>query len=128
MLKRLKDIEDKTNRQLEENKENQLGIKSIGQTVKEELLQEPKNMLEKLNNQEKLINYKKLGFRGGNNKDYDFTNFSSLRERFRTIYDGEILIPAVEREQDDFDDMLQKIKDYKPRKDSKYYKHRLSFN
>ena len=51
MLKRLKDIEDKTNRQLEENKENQLGIKSIGQTVKEELLQEPKNMLEKLNNQ-----------------------------------------------------------------------------
>ena len=79
LLKRLKNIEDKTNRQLEENKENQLGIKSIGQTVKEELSQEPKNMLEKLNNQEKLINYKKLGFRGGNNKDYDFTNFSSLR-------------------------------------------------
>ena len=46
-------------------------------------------MLEKLNNQEKLINYKKLGFRGGNNKDYDFTNFSSLRELFRAIYYGE---------------------------------------
>ena len=45
-------------------------------------------MLEKLNNQEKLINYKKLDFTGGNKKDYDFTNFSSLRELFRAIYYG----------------------------------------
>ena len=48
-------------------KSNQLGVKSIGYTVKEELSQEAKNMLEKLNNQEKLINYRKLNFRGGNN-------------------------------------------------------------
>ena len=63
-------------------------------------------MLEKLNNQEKLINYKKLGFRGVNNKDYDFANISSLRELFRAIYYREILIPVVEREQDNFDDMI----------------------
>ena len=56
LLKRLKNIEDNTDRQLEENKDNQLGINSIGYTVKEELSQEAKNMLEKLNNQEKLIN------------------------------------------------------------------------
>ena len=60
--------------------------------------QEAKNMLEKLNNQEKLINYKNLRFKGGNNVDYDFTNFSSLRELFRLIYYGEILIPVAERE------------------------------
>ena len=52
-------------------------------------------MLEKLNNQEKLINYKKLSFKGGNNVDYDFTNFSSLREFFRVIYIREIVIPAL---------------------------------
>ena len=86
LLKSLKNIEDKTDRQSEENKDNQLGVKSIGYTVREELPQEAKNIFEKLNNQEKLINYKKLGFRGGNNKDYDFTNFSSLRELFRAIY------------------------------------------
>ena len=85
---------------MEENKDNQLGVKSTGYTVKEELSQEAKNILEKLNNQEKLINYKKLSFRGGNNKDYDFTNFSSLRKIFRTIYYGEILIPDAKREQD----------------------------
>ena len=109
MLKRLKNIEDKTG--------NQLGIKSIGYTVRQELSQEAKNMLEKLTNQEKLINYKKVGFKGGNKKNYDFTNFSSLRELFRAIYYGEILIPPVEREQDKFNDMIKILKDYKRKKD-----------
>ena len=99
-MKRLKNIEDKTDNQLKENKDSQLGIKFIGYTVRQELSQEAKNMIEKLNNQEKLINYKKHSFRGGNNKDYDFTNFISLRELFRAIYYGENLIPVVEREQD----------------------------
>ena len=44
LLKRLKNVEDN---QLNENKGNQLGIKSIGHTVKQELSQEAKNMLEK---------------------------------------------------------------------------------
>ena len=64
MSKRLKNIEDKTDRQLEENKDSQLGIKSIGYTIKEELSQEAKNMLEKLNNQDKLLNYRKPYFKG----------------------------------------------------------------
>ena len=68
-------------------------------------------MLEKLNNQEKLINYKKLGFAGGNKVDYNFTNFSSLRELSRAIYYGE-------REQDNFDDMIKILKDYKPKTES----------
>ena len=114
-MKRLKNIEDKTDRQLEENKGNKLGVKSIGYAVKEELSQEAKNILEKLNNQEKLINYKKLSFTGGNKKDYDFTNFSSLRELFRTIYYGEILIPGGEREQDEFNESLRLLKEYRAR-------------
>ena len=53
-------------------------------------------------------------------KGYDFTNFSSLREPFRVIYYGEILIPAVEREQDNFDGIIEILKVYGPKKDSKY--------
>ena len=102
---------------MEENKSSQLGIKSVGYTVRQELSQEVKNMLEKLNNQEKLINYKKLGFIGSNKKDYDFTNLSSLRERFRAISYGESLIPAVKREQDNFDNMIKILKDDKPKTD-----------
>ena len=73
LLKRLKNIEDKS-KITEENKDSQLGIKSVGYTVSEKLSQEAKNLLEKLNNHEKLINYKKLNFKGGNNRDYDFSD------------------------------------------------------
>ena len=69
LLKGLKYFEDKTDKQLEENEDSQLVVKSTGYIVKEELSQKAKNMLQKLNNQEKLNNYKKLSFRGANNKD-----------------------------------------------------------
>ena len=76
--KRLKNIEDKSKIN-EENKDNQLGVKSIGYTVRKKLSQEAKHMLEKFNNQEKLTDYRKLNFRGGNNINYDFSNFRPLR-------------------------------------------------
>ena len=79
---------------MEENKDDQLGVKSIGYTI-EGLSQEAKNIYKKLVNQEKLINYQKLNFRGGNNIDYDFSNFSPLIELFRRIYYGEILVPGA---------------------------------
>ena len=60
LLKRLKNIEDKTDKQIKENKDSQVGIKPIGYTAREELSQEAKNMLEKLSNQEKLIKYQNL--------------------------------------------------------------------
>ena len=116
-MKRLKNSEDKTDKQLNEDKDSQLGVKSIGYTVKQKLLQEAKHVLEKLNNQEKLSNYKKLSFK---RVDYDFTNFSSLRELFRLIYYGEISIPVAEREQNDSDAIFKLLKNYKPRTDSKY--------
>ena len=81
-------------------------MKSIDYTIKQELTQEAKNMLEILNNQEKIIDYRKLSFRGGDNVDYDFSNFSPLRELFRSIYYGEIAIPAAERELSDFDNIV----------------------
>ena len=74
LLKRLKNIEDKTDNQLKENKENQLGLKSIGYKFKEELSQEAKTELDKIVDKE------------SNNKNYNFTNFSPLREFFRKIY------------------------------------------
>ena len=70
-------------------------------------------MLENLNNQEKLINYRKLNFKGGNNVDYDFSYFSSLKKLFREIYFGEIAMPAAEREQDAFNSMLEVFRMYR---------------
>ena len=47
LLKRLKNIEDKTDNQLKENEDNQLGIKSFGYIVRQELSQEAKIYLKK---------------------------------------------------------------------------------
>ena len=102
LLKRFKNIEDKTDRKLEENKDSQLVIKSIGYTMKEELSQEAKNMLEKLNIQEKLISYQNLYFKGRSNVDYDFSEYRSLKELFKAIYYRNIRIEKAERIQDEF--------------------------
>ena len=111
----MKNIEDQP-KITRENRDDQLGVKSIGYTVRKELSQEAKNMFEKLNNQENLIDYRRLNFRGGNNVDYNFTNVKPLREFFRAIYYGEVLIPGAEREgeQDEFNDMLKLLKKYRP--------------
>ena len=91
LLRRLKNIEDKTDEQLlaiknsKDNKHTQLGIKSIAYTIKEELSEEAKNILEKLNNQ-KLINYQKLYLKGGNNVEYNFSDYRSLKEFYKGIY------------------------------------------
>ena len=58
-------------------------------------------MVENLNNQEKLINCRKLNFRGGNNVDYDFSEY--LKELFKAIYHRNVTIEKAERIQEEFD-------------------------
>ena len=57
-----------------------------------------KNMIEKLVIAENSIDYRSLYFTGGNNVDYDFGNFKSVSEFFKSIYNEHILIPTAERE------------------------------
>ena len=116
LLKRLKNIEDKTDKQLEENKDSQLGIKSIGYLIKEELSQEAKNILEKLNNEEKFINYKRLIFTGGNKVDYDFSGYRSLKELFKAIYYRNVRIKKVEKIKEEFDATINALNKYKPKR------------
>ena len=60
-----------------ENKDSkQLGIKSVINIFHEELSQEAKNMLIKLNAQEKSIDYKKLIFKRNKNLEFDFRDYS----------------------------------------------------
>ena len=123
LLKRLKNIEDKTDKQLSENNDSQLGIKSIGYTIKEELSQEAKNILETLNNQEKLINYRKLNFTGDNKVDYDFREYRSLKKLFKSIYYRNITIEKAERIQEELDAIIGV---YKPKK-TKYKENKEKY-
>ena len=96
-MKRLKNIENKPENQLKEKKDSQLGIKSIGYTVRQELSQEAKNMFEKLSNHEKLIYDMKLNFTWCNKVDYDFSEYRSLKKLFKAIYYRNIKIEKAER-------------------------------
>ena len=51
---------------------------------------------------------------GGNKKHYDFRKSKSLKELFKSICYREILIPAIEREQN-FDYKITELKKYRPR-------------
>ena len=127
MLKKRKNTEEKTDNQLNQNKDNRLAIKSIGYTVKEELSQEAKNMLEKLNNQEKLINYAKRYFKGENNVDYDFSEYRSLKELFKAMYYRNITIEKAERIQEEFDAIIGALKKIINQKNKNIKKTKKSF-
>ena len=124
-MKRLKNIEVRL--QLNENKGNQLSVKSIGYIVKE-LSQEAKNILKKLSNQEKIINYRKLYFKGGNKVEYDFTEYRPLLEFFKAIYYRNISIEEAEAIQDELNGVYGALEIYKPKKRNIHWKKRKTFN
>ena len=118
LLKRLKNIEDKTNNQLQANEDqkyNQSVLKPIGYTIRNQLPEKAIKAFNDLVDKEKTINYTRLHYKGCNNNEYDFTIFSSLGELLKQIYYGKLLIPAVEREQDEFYYLLDDLKKYNPR-------------
>ena len=53
-------------------------------------------------------------YKGINNIEYDFISFSSVGELFKQIYYGQILIPAAERDRDEFRYLLDDLKKYEP--------------
>ena len=73
-------------------------------------------MLEKLNNQEKLINYRKLNFTVGNKVVYDFSEYRSLKEIFKAIYYRNFTIEKAERIQEEFNAIIDALKNYKSKK------------
>ena len=100
---------------IENKKDNQLGIKSATSAPDEELSQEAIDVLTKLSNQEKIINYKKLSFKMDRNLDFDFRNYRSLKELFKRIYYRNISIDKVERIQDEYEARLAVLERFKAR-------------
>ena len=117
LLKRLKNIEDKTDEQLlaikdskDNNKGSQLGIKSIDYDIKKDFSPEGLDAFEAIINQEKKIDYKYLYMKPSPKNQFDFRMFMALKPLFQTIYFGEVLIPAIERDQGVFESIIEKLK------------------
>ena len=121
LLKKLKNIEDKTDEQLKTikaSKDNQSGIKFIGFDFKKCLSPKGLETYNEIVHKEKLIDYRYLDMKTSSKNEYDFGMFSPLKRFFKTIYYENMLITAVQREQIAFDEKLQKFKKYRPRTDA----------
>ena len=63
----------------------------------------------------KNVDYRKLKIRGGNNADYDFSDYKTFKELFRDLYYKRITIDYVERKQDGITGVMGALKAYAPR-------------
>ena len=119
LLKRLKNIEDKNEKPLEvKNKANE-NIKEVTDFVDQPLSFEAKELIEEIKNIQKDVDYRKLKIRGGNNVDYDFSDYKTFKELFRDLYYKETTIDDVERKQNEFSAVIAALKNYAPT-DNKY--------
>ena len=119
LLKRLKNIEDKNEKPLEvKNKANE-NIKEVTDFVDQPLSFEAKELIEEIRVIQKDVDYRKLKIKGGNNVDYDFSDYITFKELFRDLYYQETAIDDVEGKQDEFSAVISALKSFAPR-DNKY--------
>ena len=119
MFKSLKNIEDKNEKLLEVKEKTKENIKEVTDFVNQPLSFEAKELIEKIKNIQKDVEYRKLKIRGGNNVDYDFSDYKTFKELFRELYYKKTTIDYVERKQDEITGVMGALKGYAPR-DNKY--------
>ena len=61
---------------------------------------------------QKNVDYRKLKITGGNNVDYDFSDYKTFKELFRDLYYKETTIDDVERKQDEFSAVIAALEKY----------------
>ena len=58
------------------------------------------------------VDYRKLKIRGGNNVDYDFSDYKTFKELFRDLYYKKITIDDVEAKQYEFNTVINALENY----------------
>ena len=129
LFKRLKNFEDKNEKLLEVKNKAEGNVKEATDFVDQPLSFEAKKLIEEIKNIQKNVYYRKLKIRGGNNVDYDFSDYKTFKEFLRDLYYKETTIDDVEGKQDEFSAVIAVLKNYVPR-DNKYVgaKNRLLNN
>ena len=117
LFKRLKNIEDKNEKLLEVKNKTEENIKEVTDFVYQPLSFEAKELIEEIKAIQKDVDYRKLKIRGGNNVDYDFSDYKTFKELFRDLYYGNITIDEAESKQEEFNVVLHLLKRYSPKHD-----------
>ena len=119
ILRRLKNIEDKNEKPLEVKNKSNENIKEVTDFVYQPLSFEAKELINEIKVMQKNVDYRKLKIRGGNNVDYDFSDYKTFKELFRELYYKKSTIDYVEKKQYEITGVMGALKDYAPR-DNKY--------
>ena len=82
VLQRLKNIEDKYK---VENKVKNKDIIEVTDFVDQPLNSKAKELINEIKTIQKNVDYRKLKIRGGNNADYDFSDYKTFKELFRGL-------------------------------------------
>ena len=120
VLKRLKKVEKKV------NKVKIKDIIEVTDFVDQPLNSKAKELINEIKTIHKNVDYRKLKFRGGNNADYDFSDYKTFKELFRDLYCKKTTIDYVERKQDEITRVMGALKAYPPR-DNKYVEAKNKF-
>ena len=119
LFKWLKNIEDKNEKLLEVKNNTKGNIKEVTDFADQYLSLEAKELIEEIKAIQKDVDYRKLKIKGGNNVDYDFSDYKTFKELFRELYYKKTTIDYVERKQDEITGVMGALKAYAPR-DNKY--------
>ena len=118
-MKRLKYIEDKNEELLKTTKNKTENIKETTDSIKEPLSPEAIDLYEEIKSLQENVGYKKLKFAGGNNIEYDFSNYKTFNDFFNDIRCRRMTTDQAEIRQNNFNNDLILLNDYSP-KSSKY--------
>ena len=114
LLKRLKNIEDENK---VKNKVENKNIKELTDFADQPLSFEAKELINEIKTIQKNVDYRKLKIKGGNNADYDFSDYRKFKELFRDLYYRNITIDEAESKQEEFNVVLHLLKRYSPKHD-----------
>ena len=127
-MKRLKNIEDKNEQQLEAIKDE--GEKQLDAIIKDysakkklgifdDKNQKAIELISKINeirNVNKKVDYKKLLWAHSNGRIYNFNGFTKIEDLENEIYRGHISIKQAKNEQNKMEKLISDLSKYKPRK------------
>ena len=85
-VKRLKNVEDKSEEQLKAVKSENENMKEVTYFVEESLILEAKRLIDKIKIIQKEVDYRKLKITGGDMNTYDFSDYKTFKELFRDLY------------------------------------------
>ena len=93
--------------------------KEVTDFVDQPLSFEAKELINEIKTIQKNVDYRKLKIKGGNNVDYDFSDYKTFKELFRDLYYRKTTIDEAKRIQEEFDVAVNSLKNYAPT-DNKY--------